>query len=718
MSKPPRGVYRRSDLERLFNPRSIAVFGVSPNPLSLGARTIDQLRHYAGKVYRVNPKYDRIGEEVCYPSIAALPEVPDCALVALPRDVVHPAIEECGQGGVGGAVVFASGYVETGKPHNIELQEKMTAVATGTGLRVVGPNCLGFVNLPARVIASFSRTDLIAEVPAKGGVGLVSQSGAMGFGLAQAARRGLPISHMLATGNACDVNIADGIAYLAEDPACAAIACLFEGLANPWQLVEAGEIAMAQDKPVIVYKLGTGEEGAAAAMSHTGSLAGADAAWRAACHRAGIIMVDNVEAMLETAAFFAKSPRRPSSRGVAVLASSGGAAIACADMAERHGVSLPQPRPEVKQILEAHVPEYGSARNPCDVTTALQNDPKLLPACLEAMLGDTMYGTLVFPQAALRKDSLERRNSMAAVAERTGKLICLPFVGGWLGGPGTVEAEANPHFAWFYEINRCFAAIAAWHWRAQKREQFEQEGLRKLTRLSPPEAKDKAAKRITASANITLTEREAKDVLALYGVPVVGEKLVQSATEAVEAAQSLGLPVVMKLESPDIPHKTEAGVIRLNLKTADEVKPAYEAVMANAKQYKADAKINGVLVQPMVGAGAEIMVGGKVDPLFGPLIVAGLGGVLVELMKDTALDLAPIGQGEAHALLGQLKGQAMLTGFRGSQPVDQDRLAEVIVRLSEFLDDQRELITELDVNPLICSGSRILAVDALIVRKL
>jgi len=202
---------------------------------------------------------------------------------------------------------------------------------------------------------------------------------------------------------------------------------------------------MASNKPVIACKLGTGAEGAAAALSHTGSLAGGMSAWRAACERVGIILVDNVEAMLETAAFFAKAPRRPVSRGVAVLASSGGAAIACADIAERHGVSLPQPRPAVKKILEEHVPEYGAPRNPCDVTTALQNDPKLLPACLEAMLGDDMYSALVFPQAALRPDSLERRAGIAAVAEKTGKPICLSFVGGWLGGPGTFEAEANPH---------------------------------------------------------------------------------------------------------------------------------------------------------------------------------------------------------------------------------------------------------------------------------
>jgi acyl-CoA synthetase (NDP forming) len=716
MTVKHRAVYRRAELERLFNPRSIAVFGVSPNPASLGARSIDQLRPFEGKVYRVNPRYEKIGDEICYPSIAALPEVPDCAIIALPRAAVDDAVVECARGQVGGAVVFASGYIETGKPENIALQQHMTQLARETGLKVVGPNCLGFVNLPGKVIASFSKTDLGTTAPARGGVGLVSQSGAMGFGLAQAARRGMPISHMLATGNACDVNIADGIAFLAEDPACAAIACLFEGLADPWQLVEAGEIAMAHNKPVIAYKLGTGEEGAAAAMSHTGSLAGGAAAWVAACERAGIVLVDNVEAMLETAAFFAKA-RRPVSRGVAVIASSGGAAIACADIAERHGVALPQPRPEVKKILEEHIPEYGSPRNPCDVTTALQNDPKLLPACMEAMLGDDMYSTLVWPQAALRPDSVERRGPISEVVAKIGKPICMAFVGGWIGGPGTAEAEASPHFAWFYEINRAFAAIAAWHKLDDKHLAREKNGPRRVVRLSDAGAKDKAGQLIAASPNKALTEREAKAVLACYGVPVVGEQLVQSSEEALKAAQALGYPVAMKVESPDIPHKTEAGVIRLNLKTAGEVQAAYEAVMANARKYKADAKLNGVLVQPMAPSGTEIMVGAKIDPLFGPLIVAGLGGILVELLKDTALELAPITRDEAKAMLGKLKGKAALEGFRGSQPVDKEKLAEVIVRLAEFADDQKDLIAELDVNPLICAGSRITAVDALIVKK-
>ena len=359
----------------------------------------------------------------------------------------------------------------------------------------------------------------------------------------------------------------------------------------------------------------------------------------------------------------------------------------------------------------------GDAATTRRLTAMMVRDNSIGGKAVEAMLDGDTYGAMVAPQTSLSKGSLPRALGMAEVGAKLGKPVCFSYSGGWVGGPGTLETEISPNIQCFQSIDGCFATLAAWHKREDRLLAYEKNGPRKLVRVSPADAKAKAAALIAASKNKTLTEREAKAVLAAYGVPVVEERLVNSAADAVAAAQAVGLPVAMKVESPDIPHKTEAGVIRLNLKSADEVKAAYDAVLANAKAYKADAKLNGVLVQPMVSAGTEIMVGGKIDPLFGPLIVTGLGGVLVELLKDTALELAPINQAEARAMLGKLKGQAMLKGFRGAEPVDQERLAVIVVHLSEFVADQRELIAELDVNPLICNGSRILAVDALIIRK-
>ena len=333
------------------------------------------------------------------------------------------------------------------------------------------------------------------------------------------------------------------------------------------------------------------------------------------------------------------------------------------------------------------------------------------------MLADDKYSAIVVPQLSVKVTTRGRLQSIAGIGTKLDKPICLPFLGGWVGGPGNEFAEMERGLQWFFSMDSCFATLQLWHQRDDRRREREKLGPRKLERVSPAGAKSVAAKLIAAARNKALTEREAKEVLAAYGVPVVGEKLVQSADEAVTAAQSLGLPVAIKVESPDLPHKTEAGVIRLNLKTADEVKAAYDAVMTNANKVSPKPRLNGVLVQPMVPAGTEVMVGARIDPLFGPLIVAGLGGILVELMKDTSLDLAPITRREAKAMLTRLKGKSALTGFRGSEPVDLDKLAEIIVRLSEFADDQKDIIAELDVNPLICSGGHIMAVDALIVKK-
>ena len=712
-----RAVYQYRELQRLFNPKSIALFGASPNPASFSARTVVNLARYEGKIFRINPRYDKIGDDPCYPCIAACPEVPDCAVLSVPREAVEPAVLECAKAGVGGVVVFASGYSETGTPEGIADQERLRAIARETNLKIIGPNTIGFVNFTCSAMVSFASAELKVDKPRGPGVGVVSQSGAMGFALGQAEHRGMTLSHVLSFGNGVDVNIADEIAFLAGDPACSAIACLFEGMPDPMQLLEAGKLAQQADKTVVICKLGLCAEAATAALSHTGSLVGSTAAYMALFERAGFIVVPGTEQLLETAAFFAKVPWRPASRGVAALGASGGALIAATDAADRHGVTMPQPPEDMKQRLRPLIPEFGSLRNPCDMTAMITRDNAIMGQAVEAMLTGDTYGAMVAPLTSLSERGVEIRRGASAVGARLKKPICTPFIGGWIGGRGAIETEQDPNFQWFSSMDSCYAAIAAWHRRDDRRIAREKNGPRKVVRLSAPDAGDKAAALMAASRNKTLTEREAKEVLSCYGVPVVGEQLVQSQTEAVLAAQALGFPVALKVESPDLPHKTEAGVIRLDLKTDDDVKAAYDAVMANAVKASPRPRINGVLVQPMVLSGAEIMVGAKIDPLFGPLIVVGLGGILVELLKDTSLDLAPVTPQEAKAMLGRLKGKAALAGFRGSASVDMDKLADVIVRLSEFADDQKEYIVELDVNPLICAGERIVAVDALIVRK-
>jgi acyl-CoA synthetase (NDP forming) len=722
MSFSRRGVYRHKELDRLFNPGCVAVIGVSPNASSFGSSAVNNLlrNNYPGKVYRINPKYDKIGDDPCYPSVAALPEVPDAAIIALPRVAVEAAVLDCAKAGVGGVVIFASGYFETGLPGRGEEQDRLVAIARESGLKIIGPNCMGFASHPAQAMVSFATHDMDLMPPPYPGIAVLSQSGAMGFSLSQAVRRGMNISHVVASGNACDVHVTDCISYFAEEPTCGAIACLFEGLNDPQQLLEAGEIAMRANKPVVICKLGIGEGGAAAAMSHTGSLAGSLAAYMAAFERAGMVVVPTIERLLETAAFLCKVKRPPQARGIAAMGGSGGSLIAASDAAEMHGLDMPELGPMLEEKLRPYVPEFGALRNPCDLTAMVAANPTAFPAAIETMLADDKYSAIVVPQLSVKVTTRGRLQSIAGIGTKLDKPICLPFLGGWVGGPGNEFAEMERGLQWFFSMDSCFATLKLWHQQDDKRREHEKRGPRKLERVSPVEAKARAARLIAAARNKALTEREAKEVLAVYGVPVVGEKLVHSSDQAVAAAQELGMPglaIALKVESPDLPHKTEAGVIRLNLKTAEDVKSAYDAVMANANKVSPKPRLNGVLIQPMVPAGTEVMVGARIDPLFGPLIVAGLGGTLVELLKDTSLDLAPITRDEASKMLDGLKGKAMLSGFRGSEPVDLDKLAEVVVRLSEFADDQKDIIAELDVNPLICSGGRIMAVDALIVKQ-
>ena len=339
-----RGVYSREQLTRLLHPQSIAVIGASTRAGSFGKQVLTNMAHYTGRAYPVNSRYQTIGDHICYPNVLDLPEVPDCAVITAAREAVEEIVLDCAKAGVGGAIIFASGYAETAKEDRIAQQERLAAIARETGLRIVGPNCIGVVNAMLDSRVTFMDITPIPR-PERNAVGVISQSGALGMALAQGVVRGLSVSHVLTSGNSCDVDMADFVNYLATDPACASIACVFEGMATPERLLLAAENAWAVDKPLVIFKMATGEQGAAAAMSHTGSLAGSHASYRAVFQRAGAIMVDDFEALMETAAFFAKAPP-PRARGVAVVAASGGAAIMATDRAEQHGVAMPQPMPD------------------------------------------------------------------------------------------------------------------------------------------------------------------------------------------------------------------------------------------------------------------------------------------------------------------------------------------------------------------------------------
>lgn len=701
-----RNLYRPSELRPLLQPQSVAVIDFSSKPGSFGTRTAQNLAAAGADVWMVNPKRAADAAAKVVASVDELVGAVDCAVIAVPRDAVYGVAQACARKGIRGAIVYASGYAETGQSEHRRMQEQLTELARDTGMRILGPNCIGILSDGGRLRLTFAEAPDLQQ-PYPSAIGLVSQSGGLGLALAQSARHGYAFSHVLTAGNSCDVDVADQVAYLAEDPACKVIACLFEGMEDPQRLLEAGRRAAHAGKPVIVHKLATGEEGMQAAMSHTGSLAGSAAVYRAAFESAGIVEVDDFEALVETAAFFAKAGR-PRSTGVAALSTSGGATIMVADKAEVHHVPLPQPTSDVEALLRSHIPEFGSARNPCDVTAQILANPQSLPACARAMLDSDVYGALVIPHPYAYAPGTQRLVALEAVGRETGKPICVVWLSQWLDGPGSAEVEASPHLSLFRSLDRCMATLRAWHlYGARMSREVEEK-----PRLSDPSARKVLAHE--AQAGSTLTESAAKRVLGSYGVPVVPELLARSAEAAVDAAHGFGYPVVLKVQSADIPHKTEAGGVRLDLHTAEAVRVAYAEILQNARAHAPQARIDGVLVQPMVRRDLELIVGGRRDPLFGPTVVVGFGGIFVELLKDSAVALAPVSQAQARELLDQLRGRALLDGFRGAPPADIGQVAAAVARVSELLADHPDTIEELDVNPLVVSDGRVVAVDALI----
>jgi acetyl-CoA synthetase len=705
-----RAPYAHAQLRRLLHPRSIAVIGASTREGSFGLRTLRNLEGFGGAIYPVNGRYEEVAGHRCFTSIQALPEAPDCAVVALNRDAVEETVAACVAAGVGGVIIYASGYAETRDHALVALQDRLTALVAGTGTRLIGPNCLGITNYAIGARMMFGRMP-VPRPMAEGAIGIVTQSGSVSMSLAQAMERGVPISHAIPVGNSADVGIADLIAYLAEDETCRAIMSVFEGVDDLRRLAQAAERAAEAGKPLVIHKMATGEQGAAAALSHTGALAGSHATYRAVLERAGAVLVDDLDDMVETTRFLAKAGR-PTGRGIGIVLASGGLGVAAADKAEQHGVALPQPEGRTLEIIHANIPEFGAARNPCDVTAGALNDGGPFEACAGAFMADPAYSALfvVYPYAD--PYGMSRVPVWAKLAEQYGKPVVNHWASEWLEGEGAVKLEAEPRIATFRSLGRLMRAVAAWHGHEARR------ALRApAPRLSDDAARDAAAAVLRAAPHATLTEREAKAALAPYGIPVVQERLVQDAPGAARAAAKLGFPVALKVESPDIPHKTEAGVIRLNLRSAAEVEAAFAAVMERAAAVTPPARINGVLVQPMVPAGIEMMMGIRNDPFAGPMVAFGLGGILVELLKDTALLPAPFSAAEAEDALGRLRGAALLRGFRNLPAVSIPALAQVLARFSEFAADQAGLIAEVDVNPLICAGERIIAVDALIARS-
>ncbi|MEA2910336.1 MAG: hypothetical protein QOJ15_2417, partial [Bradyrhizobium sp.] len=692
MTHSTRALYGADELRRLINPKVVAVVGASETRGSFGERTLSNMSAFTGKVFAINPKYQSLLGRPCVPSLAEMPERPDCVVLCVARTMVEGMIESAAAAGAGGVIVYASGFAETAKPDRIEAQQRLIELAHRTGVRVVGPNCVGLANTMSGAGLNFM-PDYAGMGHRRGPIGIVSQSGALGYTVLQGMERGIGFSHYLAAGNSCDVDVCDFISYLAEDDDTRAIICLLEGVKDGERFLAAARKARDAGKALVVYKTGNSETSSKAAMSHTGTMVGSAVAYRTAFEDTGAIAIDDLEAVLETASFMAKAKAPTRGRGVGILSTSGGAAVICADKAEAHGVPLPALEAKTASALHQVVPDFGSVANPSDLTAEVLKTSETFGFCLDAFLNDSVFSALVMPMIfAHASSSGARAPTIVEAAARTDRPLAVVWMNEWYQGPGSDVLDADPGVCMFRSADRCFATLRAWFdWHEGRARRQTEAGRRSSLSAEPPA---RAILSEVKSRGAALSETDSKRILACYGIPIPQEILARDPEQAIVAANRIGGPVAIKIVSPDILHKTEAGGVQLGLSMPENVREAAKNILASARRYAPEARIDGVSVQQMAPAGVEIVLGVKNDRQFGPLIAAGLGGIMVELLGDTAVRLAPVGEQTARAMLGSLKGHALLSGFRGKPGVDIDGLVDTICRLSELAHDLRDVVDQ------------------------
>ena len=667
---------------------------------------------YQGKIFPVNPRFKEAGGMQCYASVRDLPQAPDHVGIVVPAERVMGILEDCAARGARFATVYTGGFAETGTREGRGMQTAITAFARKTGMRIMGPNCNGLVNFIDGFAMTTSAT--VATRQPAGNVGVVAQSGGAGQVnvMWRAQEAGVGISYEVSCGNSADLNLLDFVRFMIDDAATDVIMVLAEHIPDGPRLIEVARLAAEREKPIVIVKLGRTAAGSHAATAHTGAMAGADEVCDAALRQCGIIRVDDCNELYETAMLL-RTRRWPRGTRVAATTISGGNGVLLVDLGARLGLSFPAYGAATQARLAALLPKHGTTANPTDVTNAAIGKPDIFRHCIEAITADENVDVMI-PIFTLSVASDVRQAAEAAKCAQ--KPVAILWTGACNDDPAlTASSLAAEGVPVYRNTLSCLKAVRA----AVRYGGFLQNRQRTAGVSARPGNIDRAvAREHIQSAAGTLTERASKAVLAAYGFPVTRETLARDADEAVRMARDLRGEVALKIESADIPHKTEAAAIRLHVRGASAVRKAYGEVLAAATAYRSDARLDGVLVQEMAPAGLEFMLGLVNDPVFGPVVVAGLGGIHVEVLRDLAYRVAPIDRDEAHAMLRELRGYKMLDGVRGAAPRDIEALCGLIVRLSWLGHDCCDGIAELDINPLVLygvgAGARV--VDALIVK--
>ena len=690
-------------LSALFTPESVAVIGASSDADRIGGRVLRFLIEagFKGKLYPVNKSgAAQIQGLQAFARITDVPGTVDQAIVLTPVAGVETAIDESIAKGVHCILVLTAGFAEMG-PEGRALQDRLRDKCHAAGVRLVGPNSLGLLNLDNRYFATFS-TVLYGLQPRSGRIALATQSGAFGscaYGMA--SLRGMGFSQIVATGNEADVDVAECIDFFAEDEGTDVICAALESCRDGQRLRQALLKAAAAGKPVLIMKVGRTELGAAAASTHTGSLAGNDAAFDAVFAECGALRPSSIEAMLDLAYFCAVTGRLPDNRDVGVITGSGGIGVLMADQAGESGLTLSPLSPQGCQASQALLP-FAVAANPLDMTAQVTSVPGGLGSAIEIMLQHGNYGTVI---AYLAHAGLAPARFAPTLAQLRDLRLRYPHKNLVLVMLSTAEVDeqlAQMGIPVFGDPNRAVAAVAG----AVRIQALRQQ----LYRL--PQRTDTAAKLGDVS-----TEAKAKQVLGEAGLPVLREILCDSEQACAEAAHALGFPLVAKIASPDILHKTEVGGVLLGLHDEAAVRAAFHTLMQRARQAQPTARLDGVLLAPMVRGGVETLLGVQVDPTFGPMVMFGAGGTAVELHRDVALASAPLTPERARDLIARVRSSALLTGWRGAQPLDVPALVSALCALSDFAMAHAQDIDSIDINPLVVMAQGAVCLDAVITRK-
>ena len=698
----------------MLNPKSMAIVGATPR-MQYGGRFLNAALRGKDKVriYPVNPRYEEIQGLKSYPSVTDLPEAPDVVGIVIPYNNVLNVLQESYAKGTRAAVVISAGFSERGEQDRADLQSELTKFCRESGLRMSGPNCLGLANIKDGIWASSSSRGVAGL---SGNIGLICQSGASAFGpfLVRAVDEKIGFSYIISTGNEADLDFCDFARYLIDDDSTDVIAGFVEGFKDGKKFLEVAKLALKKRKPIILIKIGKSQFGTRAAKSHTAALTGEDENYEAAFSQYGVIRVQDYDDLLQISNLFAQTGRL-NSEGISVVSHSGGISSLTADMLGQAGLDLPEldskSRDGINEVLQGR----GWASNPSDVTGFANSES--FPSIMDNMIAGDNMGCLVVASAGGEEQInqvIEARSRYLSAPEGQQKQLVYLWTGSRVE-ESTLQKLQEAKIPLFYtpdKLGYALKHLVDYHKRADYMAQNAPDSTFELSAIHK-----ESIKHVKSLSKSQLSEDESKKLIENWGVITPQRFLTQSSDEAVEAANKLGFPVVLKVDSSEILHKTEAGVVRVNVKDDVEVRSVFNEIIDSAKKVSNAKNINGVLVEEMVTGGIEVMAGLTVDEQLGPVILFGSGGTSVEVYKDVTRRICPISKQDAFEMIDEVNASVLLKGFRGASPKDIEALAHLLVNLSQLGASLSEDVKELDLNPVMVldKGKGVKAADALVI---